>query len=353
VRITSVLHTKAIVNLSLTKTQARSLLACALWTVFAVLCGQSAFAQGIQYVPITLDIPADGGRLVTPLDLNDNGTVLGNAVLPDAKGTMFLVKLPGFKTVSTFNCANLAYTETIGFSINNRGDVVGYCSLGPLGTDPIHGFLRDEAGRIVFLDFPGATQTVPTGVSNNRLVVGLYYGPPDFTRSGLYRIHGFKWDSGVFATIDLPLPDTYTILHSVNARGQITGEFTRFNPQTNATLRHGWFVYDKGQFFSPFPDSLEWMGGPAITLSDINDAGQIVGIKSNGGSAWNGPFLYDHSNFFRIALPPDFESPQVYGMNNRGEIVGVYQRKERWDPYYQVWLYSTHGFAAIPSPRGL
>ena len=84
------------------------------------------------------------------------------------------------------------------------------------------------------------------------------------------------------ALIDLDLPDTYTILHSVNARGQITGEFVRFNPQTNQTLRHGWFVYDKGQFFFPFPDSLEWMGGPAITLTDINDAGQIV-IKNNLG----------------------------------------------------------------------
>jgi len=324
-----------------------------LLTALLILCGQSAFAQAIPYVAETLDIPNDSHSVVTPRDLNDTGTVVADAVLPEAMGTMFLAKLLGLKTVSTFNCAKLAYTETSGWSINNRGDVVGYCSLGPLGTDPSHGFLRDKAGRVVFLDYPGATLTLPTGVSNDRVVVGFYYGPPDFTRSGLYRIHGFKWDSGVFQTIDLNLPDTYTILHSVNARGQMTGEFTRFNPQTNATLQHGWFIYDSGEFLLPFPDSLEWMGGPAIALSDINDAGQIVGIKSNGGSSWNGLFLYDHGNFFRIELPPDFEFPQVYGMNDRAEIVGLYQRKERWDPYYQTWIYSPHGFVAISTPRGL
>src|SRR5437667_12327205 len=84
----------------------RSLLACALWTVLPVLSGQSAFAQAIQYVPVTLDIPADGGSLAAPRDLNDHGTVVAYAVLPVAKGTMFLAESPGLNTISTFNCAN-------------------------------------------------------------------------------------------------------------------------------------------------------------------------------------------------------------------------------------------------------
>jgi hypothetical protein len=51
------------------------------------------------------------------------------------------------------------------------------------------------------------------------------------------------------------------------------------------------------------------MGGPAITLADINDVGDIVGTRSNGGAAWNGLFLYRNGTFFSIQLPSDFEFP--------------------------------------------
>jgi uncharacterized membrane protein len=238
------------------------------------------------------------------------------------------------------------YTEA--YSINRRGDTVGVCSMGPLGSDPRHGFLRDRSGTLIFLDVPGATQTIPTGISNNRHVVGFYYDPPTAGRTGLARIHGFKWANGKFHKLDLNLPDAYTMPIGVNSNGQIIGEYVRYNPATNETLKHGWFFFEQGQFSLPFPDSFEWSGGPAIALADINDDGDIVGTRSNGDADWNGPFLYRGGQFYSIQLPSDFEFAQINGMNDNGDIVGRYSRKV-FDPFYGGYIYQSHGFVATPA----
>ena len=83
-------------------------------------------------------------------------------------------------------------------------------------------------------------------------------------------------------------------------------------------------------------------------MEDINNVGQIVGNRADGGSLWDGPFLYESGNFFQIELPPDFEFPQVFGINDMGEIVGTYQRKEVVDG---IMIYRTHGFRATREKR--
>ena len=125
------------------------------------------------------------------------------------------------------------------------------------------------------------------------------------------------------------------------------GEYYTFDPATNATLEHNWFVYSNGQFRLDFPPSLEWLGGPAVTLADINDDGQIIGMRYNGGPQWNGLFLYDDGIFSDIALPPEFAFADVRGMNNKGQLVGAYQKLVRIDPYYGP-VYETHGYVATP-----
>ena len=119
----------------------------------------------------------------------------------------------------------------------------------------------------------------------------------------MFRIHGFVWDSGKFSTLDYPLPNTYTLLWAVNKQGQILGEYVTFDPATNETLAQKWFIYDNGTFILDFPESLESIGSPAIFLSDLNNAGQIAGLRSNGGSDWNGMFVYQ-SGVFRDVIAP-------------------------------------------------
>jgi hypothetical protein len=323
--------------------------------VIVVSAAAAAHAQSIPYQAVSLDINFDGTTVTNLQDVNNRRDVVADLVTSNATG--FEVIAVGrarrrhgvVEANTTFSCANLPFTNTSGYSINARGDTVGDCAMGPLGSDPRHGFLRDRKGHITYIDVPGATQTIPTGISNDRQIVGFYFDPPDFSRSGLYRIHGFKWIRGQFERVDVDMPDTYTIPSRVNSKGQIIGDFTRFVSSTNATVQHGWFLYDNGRFSFPFPDTFEWMGGPTFTLSDINDSGDIVGMRRNGGAAVDGLFLYRDRTFFPIQLPEDFEFPSVSGMNDNGEIVGQYARKAYFDPVYGHWVYRTHGFFAAPA----
>ena len=103
----------------------------------------------------------------------------------------------------------------------------------------------------------------------------------------------------------------------INRSGQILGEYYTFDPATNETLAHNWFVYDHGNFIADFPESLEYIGGPAIYLADINDNGQIVGLRSNAGPDWNGVFLYMGGTFYDIELPAGWLVTEVRGINNK------------------------------------
>jgi hypothetical protein len=181
--------------------------------------------------------------------------------------------------------------------------------------------------------------------------VGHYYNPLIPGQSGLFRIHGFLWDGEKYSTIDFPRPNTYTMLWSINGSGQILGEYTTFDPTTNETLAHNWFVYDNGNFIMDFPESLEYIGGPAISLADMNDKGQIVGQRSKGGPDWNGVFLYESGRFYDIEFPAGWLLTDVRGMNNQGQFVGMYAIQVGIDPFYGSPIYEYHGYIATPATQ--
>ena len=323
------------------------------WLTFA-----TAFAQSATYTFATVDISVPGrpGSLAIPQDINDEGLIVTN-IVSTTDGPEVLIADPlkprsrGFVT-TTFRCGTLPSSDTAAYSVNFRGDVTGACVTEP-NASKIFGFIRDRNGRQVLLDVPGADHTFAFGISADRQVVGQYYNPRELNQSGLRRIHGFRWEDGRFDTIDFPLSDTYTSLRSVNKRGQILGDYFRFDPKTNATLEHNWFVYDSGQFNLYFPQSLEWDGGPALLLADMNDAGQVIGQRYNAGPGWDGLFLFDHGRSFNIAVPPDFAYSDVRGMNNKGQFVGMYLKPAGVDPYYGWQLYEAHGYIATPATGGV
>ena len=317
------------------------------------LASSMVLASSTAYTFVTVDISVPGrpGSVVIPQDINEEGVIVssisslswgGEAMIADPKG-----QRNGRLDTMTFNCAGVAFANASALSINTRSDVTGYCVTEPNGSKTF-GFVRDRKGGSTLLNVTGADHTLAFGISSRRQVVGQYYNPLQAGKSGLSRIHGFSWAGGKFETIDFPRTNTYTTLWSANAQGQVLGEYYTFDPATNATLEHNWFVYDNGQFRLDFPPSLEWLGGPAVTLADINDDGQIIGMRYNGGPQWNGLFLYDDGIFSDIALPPEFAFADVRGMNNKGQFVGAYQKLVRIDPYYGP-VYETHGYVATPA----
>jgi uncharacterized membrane protein len=316
----------------------------------------TAFAQSTPYTFVTIDItvPDRPGQVAFPEDISDAGEIV-TSILSPAYGIEAVIaeplkrKRPTF-TTTLFQCAVAPFADTEAVAINRSGKVTGTCVTEPNGST-VHGFVRDRSGNHTLLDYPGADHTLPLGISSQGQVVGVYYSPLEPGRSGLFRIHGFKWSDGSFETIDFPVANAYTLLKSINERGRIVGEYYRFDPTTNETLEHNWFVYQDGQFSLEFPPSLEWNGGPALFLADINDSGQVLVMRHNSGPDWNGIFVVEDGAWDRVTFPPDFAYMDVRGMNNKGQFVGMYLKQVGIDPYYGWPLYESHGYIATPESQ--
>jgi hypothetical protein len=319
------------------------------------LASSTAFAQPKAYRFTTVDIsvPERPDSVAIPEDISDAGTIVTN-VVSSSHGIEAVIaeQVRGRQRFATtlFQCAVVPFATSQAVAINGDGDVVGTCDTTPNDSN-IHGFIRDRQGDHILLDFPGADHTLPLGISSEREVVGFYYNPLEPNQSGLFRIHGFKWSNGSFETIDFPLANIYTILKSINTEGRIIGEYYRFDPATNATLEHNWFVYEEGEFLLDFPPSLEWNGGPALFLADINDSGQIVALRSNAGPDWDGVFVFEDGEWNRVTFPRSYAYVDVRGMNNRGQFVGMYLKQVGTDPFYGSPLYELHGYVATPTSR--
>jgi hypothetical protein len=271
---------------------------------------------GYTFSTLDMPVPPRTIGMAVPDDISSGGLVV--ATINSEEGPQVLYG--DAVSAAVFRCVSLPFADASGASINDHEDFVGHCVTEPNGRN-IVGFIR--SGRAAeLLRVPNADHTVPVGVGNAGQVVGHFYDPSDAARSGPVRIRGFLWSSGRYETIDFPGVNTHTLLRAVNQRGQILGEYYRFDVATHRMVEHQWFLYENGQFSTPFEPSLEWQAGRALMLADINDAGQIVGLRYNGGPGWDGPVLFDHGIVTTISVPAEIRVLDVRGMNNKGQFVG-------------------------------
>jgi len=251
---------------------------------------------------------------------------------------------------------------TYAFGINSAGDIVG--AVG------IHGFLY-SGGTFTPIDVPGAFSTAAEGINNNGQIVGSYrdsvgthgflyrdgsFTPIDVPGSGTVNgaatranginaageivgdfdsstgTHGYLYSGGVFTIIDFP--DSYfTQAFGINARGQIVGSMAF--PGVGGDSG---FVYSRG-IFTPLNDPASNSGGDLVTIAlGINNAGQIVGLFTDG--EYRG-FVYDDGTFTTIDLPAggDEFNPAL-GINEAGQIVGYFNSAT-----------GVHGYLATPMHR--
>jgi probable HAF family extracellular repeat protein len=203
------------------------------------------------------------------------------------------------KTPVEFPDAN----STTATGINNKGWIVGIFRD---ASNQVHGFVNDGQ-HFTQLDYPGAAQTRAHAINDANQVVGIYYdwvGLP----------HGFLYFRGNFMPVDFPgAVDTYP--RSINNRGDIVGMYDVTQPVT-----HG-FVLQNGQYRtldSPF--------GLQADITGINDRRELVGI------AWDDPFLgpyqafsYNRNGFAQLPRFLD-DSVREYPrtVNNLGQYGGSY-----------------------------
>jgi len=133
----------------------------------------------------------------------------------------------------------------------------------------VTGLVAAERGSVTNIDAPGASGTFPLSINDYGEVVGYC------EMEG--RIHGFTLKNGTFTTLDIPpLPNpvgfVHTIITGINNRGDVVGYYVR---EQEGVYRS--FIYSRGAF-----TSLEFPGARYTIARGINDLGDVVGIINQG-----------------------------------------------------------------------
>ena len=209
-----------------------------------------------QYHP--LNVP--GAVYTTALAVNDSNTIVGTFANSDGvvhgyfnhNGKFTQYDVPG-STGTTVQGINNAgdFTGTVGangfysgyvsiggtvtqfqvnglvtdaYAINSSGSVVGFF-INAAATK-FHGYVRDSAGNITQIDFPGSVSTACTGINDAGTITGFY---EDVTSQN----HGFILANGKYLASTLPY------IAGVNNKSEYVGSTAGKSGQTLGFLARG------------------------------------------------------------------------------------------------------------------
>jgi probable HAF family extracellular repeat protein len=205
----------------------------------------------------TLTVP--GSILTTAHGINNRGDIVGDFIDAGFNEHAFLLRKGQF-TVIDFPGA----IATDRPAINDRGDIVGayFTADNP---DVAHGFLLTPDGTFQAIAYPGAVESGADAINAQGDMVGVW------DNDIFFNFHGFVLSQGVFTVLDYPGAAGELGGSSptgINARGQVSGVFVDSDGGS-----HG-YVWDSGVFAQVDVPA----GLPGTTaVFGLNDVGQLVG----------------------------------------------------------------------------
>jgi hypothetical protein len=235
--------------------------------------------------------------------INRWNTVVGTGTLADGSTIGFVRYSNG--GVTTYKFPNGTQTH---FSKRSASGV----TVGDI--DFSHGLIVSSSSATT-IDYPGAPQTILTGVNKWDSMVGTYQYNDDADFGPEWT--GFKmYKNGSFTPIGGPSGAINTNPTSISDTGIVVGgyEGSDIEPFT-AHPSHG-FVLANGVY-----KTLSYPNAFRTSLNDINSAGVIVGswINSDGNG---GGFLFVNGKFKNV-LAPGGESTAVNGINDYDYVTGT------------------------------
>ncbi|HZQ17605.1 MAG TPA: hypothetical protein VFA90_02705 [Terriglobales bacterium] len=240
----------------------------------------------------------------SPSGINQWNTVVGTGTLSDGSIVGFVRYSNG--GIATYKYPNATQTH---FSKRNKDGV----TVGDV--DFNHGLIVTGSSATT-IDYPGAPQTILTGINKWNSMVGTYQYNDDADFGPEWT--GFKmWKNGSFSSIGGPSGAIDTNPTSISDTGTVVG----------------WYVGSDAVPFSPYPNhgfvlangiykTLDYPKAFRTSLNDINSAGVIVG--SWGGSDGNGGSFLFVNGKFKDVLGPNGETTGVNGINDDNYVTGTY-----------------------------
>ena len=163
----------------------------------------------------------------------------------------------------------------------------------------------------ITIEVPGSLSTEIYGINNDGHIVGLYNDAETVP-------HNFVYNGIDFTTIQVPGTDLdQTIVHGINDLGQIVGSYW------NNSKKYG-FIYDGSTY-----TTVEVPGSLGTEIYGINNDGHIVGLYNDAETVPHS-FVYNGIDFTTIQLSSDgLDQTMVHGINDLGQIVGNYRNNSR------------------------
>lgn len=238
-------------------------------------------ANAIEYEIIDLGT-LDGMECSTAYAINDNSQIVGYSYY--STGThphAFLYENGSIRSLGSLG------GDTIGYDINNNGDIVGSDTI---GQGPfIHRSFIYTQGSISNLGINGGA----CGINTSGQIVG----------DG-----GFLYENGSITHLG-NLGGDYCEAYKINECGQVVGY-----SKTNTGERHA-FLYENGLM-----SDLGTLGGDYSRARNINNAGLIVGFSTNAFDLSHA-FLYENDTMIDLGTLGG-NSSQAEAINDNGIIVG-------------------------------
>jgi probable HAF family extracellular repeat protein len=212
--------------------------------------------------------------------------------------------------------------ESLALDINDVGQVVGRSGMGGGGCDALEcngNAVLWENGTVTDLGtLPNHNYSEARAINNQGEIVGL---------SGSWGSgnHAVLWTNGVITDLEMLPYDGSTSASGINERGQIIGSGAGgilTNAAPHAVLWDNGTITDLGIVATWFDPTASPVGRVDFSHAyGINNRGQIVGVSTTSTGVH--AVLWENGTVTDLGTLPGHNYSEAFGINDRGQIMGL------------------------------
>ncbi len=270
------------------------------------------------------------------------GAVAGPAVASNYYGNTTHYQ---FRTLN--NKKDLTFNQLLG--INKYGVIAGYFGSGAQG-HPNKGYLLSRPyGQRNYRseNVRGSTQTQVTGLNDRGVTVGFWSDMNTANQMndnfGFYSLDGRHFHTVTFPTTDNSTPPVNQLL-GVNNHDIAVGFYN-----DAAGNSHGYTYNISTRRFH----EITIAGASSVTGAAINNHNDIAGFETNSANVVSA-FLLSHNGSLTSLTVPGATMTQALGLNDNGEVVGVYTVGSGDNAMMHGFIWTRGGgFHTVDDPAGV